>query len=240
MVFQVFGSVDRWCLVQVDVRWWKKVRYVQTGEKTVQSPKQVENHPVQYHRNWGRNLCLKIFQWKASYGSGRISGIQMTPIKRQTHYAGVIVKRRALWHKMMGNRIRGQGKKLEVSRKLNLLPKLAQAKPGRQIRENIQVSLSWQSLKQTCYVTGGPCLEKIDLEGSKGSPGDSQGVLVVKNLPANAGDIRDTGSIPGLGRSTGKGHGNPLQYSCLENPMDRGAWWATVHGVAKSRTQRNY
>ena len=56
--------------------------------------------------------------------------------------------------------------------------------------------------------------------------------LVVKNLPANAGDIRDTALIPGSGRSPAEGHGNPLQYSCLENPMDRGAWWATVHGVA--------
>ena len=64
----------------------------------------------------------------------------------------------------------------------------------------------------------------------------SQVTLVVKNLPANAGDIRDAGSIPGSGRSPGKGHGNPLQYSCLENPMDRGAWWATVHRVAKSWT----
>ena len=59
-------------------------------------------------------------------------------------------------------------------------------------------------------------------------------VLVVKNLPANAGDIRDAGSIPGSGRSPGEGNGNPLQYSCLENPRDRGAWWATVHGVTKS------
>ena len=57
--------------------------------------------------------------------------------------------------------------------------------------------------------------------------------LVVKNLPADAGDIRDTGSILGLGRSSGGGHGNPLQYSCLENPKDKGAWQATVHGVAK-------
>ena len=58
--------------------------------------------------------------------------------------------------------------------------------------------------------------------------------LVVKNLPVNAGDIRDTGSIPALGRYPGGGHGDPLQYSCLENPMDRGAWWATVHRVAES------
>ena len=60
--------------------------------------------------------------------------------------------------------------------------------------------------------------------------------LMVKNLPANAGDIRDTGSIPRSGRSPGEGKGTPLQYSCLENPTDRGAWWATVHRVAKSRT----
>ena len=65
----------------------------------------------------------------------------------------------------------------------------------------------------------------------------SQAALVVKNPPANAGDVRDVSSIPGLGRSPGGGHGNPLQYSCLENPMDRGAWWATVHGVAKSLTR---
>ena len=59
---------------------------------------------------------------------------------------------------------------------------------------------------------------------------------MVKNPPADAGDIRDMGSIPGLGRSPGGGPGNPLQYSCLENSMDRGAWWATVHGIAKSQT----
>ena len=53
---------------------------------------------------------------------------------------------------------------------------------------------------------------------------------VVKNPPANAGDIRDAGSIPGSGRSPGGGYGNPPQYSCLGNPMDRGAWWATVRG----------
>ena len=57
---------------------------------------------------------------------------------------------------------------------------------------------------------------------------------MVKNLPASAGDIRDKGSIPGLGRFPGGGHGNLLQYSCLENPMDRGAWQATVHGVVES------
>ena len=65
----------------------------------------------------------------------------------------------------------------------------------------------------------------MDLDGSWAS----QVALVVKNLPANAGDIRDVGSIPGLGRSLEGGHSNPLWYSCLENPMDRGAWQA-VYG----------
>ena len=59
-------------------------------------------------------------------------------------------------------------------------------------------------------------------------------MLVVKNPSANAGDIRDTGSIPGLGRCPGGGHGNPLQYSFLENPMYRRAWQATVHRVTES------
>ena len=63
----------------------------------------------------------------------------------------------------------------------------------------------------------------------------SQVEQVVKNA-SNAGDIRDVGLIPGLGRSPGGGHGNPLQYSCLGNSLDRGAWWATVHRVTKSRT----
>jgi len=62
--------------------------------------------------------------------------------------------------------------------------------------------------------------------------GASQVALVVKNPPASAGDIRDAGSIPGLGRFPGGGNGYPLQYSCLENPMDRGAWRGTVHGGA--------
>ena len=64
--------------------------------------------------------------------------------------------------------------------------------------------------------------------------GASHVVLVVKNLPASAGDIRDVSSNPGWGRSPGGGHGNPLQYSCLENPIDRGAGRATVHRVTKS------
>ena len=57
---------------------------------------------------------------------------------------------------------------------------------------------------------------------------------VIKNLPANAGDTGDVDSIPGSGRSSGGRNGNPLQYSCLESPMDRGAWWATVHGITES------
>ena len=56
---------------------------------------------------------------------------------------------------------------------------------------------------------------------------------MVKNPPAVAGDVRNAGSVPGSGRSPGVGNGNPLQYSCLENSMDRGAWWATVHGVSR-------
>ena len=64
----------------------------------------------------------------------------------------------------------------------------------------------------------------------------SQVALVIKNPFVNTGDTRDAGPILGLGRSPGEGQGTPLQYSCLENPMDRGAWWATVQRVAKSRT----
>ena len=60
---------------------------------------------------------------------------------------------------------------------------------------------------------------------------------MVKNLSDNAGDIRDAGSIPGSGRSPGGGHGSPVQYSCLENPVDRGVWQAIVHSVAQSQTR---
>ena len=63
------------------------------------------------------------------------------------------------------------------------------------------------------------------------------GGTVIKSLPADAGDARDVGSIPVLGRSPGVGNGKPLQYSCLGNPIDRRAWWAAVHGVPKSQTQ---
>ena len=65
----------------------------------------------------------------------------------------------------------------------------------------------------------------------------SQVALVVKNPPANAEDVRNVGSIPRLGRSPGEGNGNPLQYSCLENFMVRGVWWAAVHGITKSQAR---
>ena len=64
----------------------------------------------------------------------------------------------------------------------------------------------------------------------------SQEILGVKNPPDNAGDIRDTGSVPASGRSPGGGHGNQLQFSCLENPMDRGSWWSIVHSCKESDT----
>ena len=65
--------------------------------------------------------------------------------------------------------------------------------------------------------------------------GSSQGALMVKNPSANAEDLRDAGSMLGSGRSPGEGHGNSLWYSCLENPMDKETWWATVHGIAQSQ-----
>ena len=85
---------------------------------------------------------------------------------------------------------------------------------------------------------------ELETEGASGQilrgyddSGASQVALVVKNPPANTGDKRDMGSIPASGKSPEGGHGNPLQFSCLKNSMDRGAWQATVHGVAKSRKQ---
>ena len=77
------------------------------------------------------------------------------------------------------------------------------------------------------------------LSSRVGSPGGKLVALEVKNLPAIAGDVRDTGSCLGQEDSPGERNGNPLQYSCLENPTDRGAWWATIHGITKSRTQLN-
>ena len=80
---------------------------------------------------------------------------------------------------------------------------------------------------------GGPSSAPPTGGNSGCTPGHTQAVLVTKNPPANAGDLRDARP----GRFSGEGNGNPLQYSCLEDPMDRGAWWATVRGVAKSCTQ---
>ena len=93
-------------------------------------------------------------------------------------------------------------------------------------------SNSFQIMNWKCRYTGGAPL------GVSASyiHWASQVVLAVKNLPASPGDVRDAGSILGSGRSPGGGHGNPLQYSCLENPVDRGAWRATVYRVSKSRT----
>ena len=105
-----------------------------------------------------------------------------------------------------------------------------------QCRESLMLELgsAYKSLLIdwfSCSLVDGKGL--ILLPGSK-LKGTSLVMLVVKNLPANTGDIRNLGSVPGSGRSPGGGHGNPLQYSCLENPKDRGACWATVHRVTKS------
>ena len=105
--------------------------------------------------------------------------------------------------------------------------------------------MGWPSYKWSHPVSGFPFYVLCPPNRSKNliffclmsKQGASQVELVLKNLPANAGDARDVDSIPGLGRSPGGGHGNPLQYSCLENPMDRGAWCPTVHGVANSQTR---
>ena len=67
--------------------------------------------------------------------------------------------------------------------------------------------------------------------------GDGMGFPGGSEIKASACNVGDWGSIPGLGRSPGEGNGNPLQYSCLENPMDGGAWWATIHGITKNWTQ---
>ena len=97
-------------------------------------------------------------------------------------------------------------------------------------------SLDGKKKKKSCYRQGrwNCFLMQWNFNG-----GVSQAALVVKNSPANAGDIKDLGLIPWSGISPGKRNSNPLQYSCPENPMDRGVWWAAVHGVTKSRTRLN-
>ena len=79
-------------------------------------------------------------------------------------------------------------------------------------------------------------ISQLKFAGGQNVPLVSQVALVVKNLPANAGDIRDMGSIPVLGRSPERSHGNSLQYSCLENAIERGSWQSTVHGIAENLT----
>ena len=110
-----------------------------------------------------------------------------------------------------------------------------------QVQEKGSVDCPWREGKLVRWVT--QYLKwKIILDETKSrlEPTDeaSQAVLVVKNPPASAGDTRYLDLIPGSGRPPGGGHGDPLKYSCLENPMDRGALRATVHGVAKSWTRR--
>ena len=106
-----------------------------------------------------------------------------------------------------------------VSEWVNVLVRILQAEPIEDIVQVIQVKI------QVGFPGGLPRWA-------------SQVALVVKNFPANTGDIGGTSSIPRSGRSPGGGCGNPLQYSCLQNPMDTGAWRATVHRVAKGQTQR--
>ena len=105
------------------------------------------------------------------------------------------------------------------------------------IRASHQYSVKVLQVILMCSQGPGPftCLHRSQVGTNNARA--SQVVLVVKNPAANAGDAGDTGLIPGSGRSPGGGHGSPLQYSCLENPMHRGACWAIVHGVAKSQTR---
>ena len=93
---------------------------------------------------------------------------------------------------------------------------------------------------ETVRLNEGSQKEKDKYHGMSLLHGGFPGGTVVTNLLANTGVLRDMDSIPGLGRSPGKGKDNPIQCSVLENPMDRGAWWATVHGITKSQTQLSY
>ena len=107
---------------------------------------------------------------------------------------------------------------ISILAKTRFYPTKCTDRPGRRLRSLTKVWSSKESLSVCISVVGA-----------------SQVVLAVRNPPANAEDMRDLGLIPRSGVSPWEGHGNPLQYSCLENPMDRGAWQATVHGVSKSR-----
>ena len=103
-------------------------------------------------------------------------------------------------------------------------------KTGQEVQLSLWMLNDVGGFLKTVGVWGKRC-QHPQLEGAPNVHWASKVVLVVKSLADNAGDKRDEGLIPGLGRSPGSGHGNPFQYSCLENPMDRGAWWAVVHGV---------
>ena len=104
-----------------------------------------------------------------------------------------------------------------------------------QASQDVAPSLAGCTLKKG----GCPTLGNMEIQWVVLSSRDFPSGAVVRNSPANAGDTRDTGLIPGLGRSLGVGNGNPLQYSCLEKSKDREAWRAIVQGVTKSRTQLN-
>ena len=104
-----------------------------------------------------------------------------------------------------------------------------------QIRATLE-GVCWFSSMDSQWVRGGALQEELKILLFT-HPSHSQAALVIKNPSANAGDIKRQGSIPGLVRSPGGGHGNTLHYSYLENPMDRGAWRAAVHGISKSQTR---
>ena len=91
------------------------------------------------------------------------------------------------------------------------------------------------TLAGRCFTTSATWEAHMPLY-TRPNPQNAQVTLEVRNLPANTGDVRDVGSTSGLGRCPGGGHGNPLQFSCLENLVDRGAWWATAYGYAKRWT----
>ena len=108
------------------------------------------------------------------------------------------------------------------------------------VKSSSEITLSRTFVLEVGELQGGSIawiLCSADLSRGQRSIRVSQVMLMVKNLPATAGDVRDAVSIPGSGRFSGGGHGNPPQCSCLENPMDRGAWQATVHRVAESQTR---
>ena len=105
---------------------------------------------------------------------------------------------------------------------------------GAQSHGQVWVRVGWNPALKYC-VCSSSSVTSVSFNSYLYKGRASQVAIVVKNPPANAGDSREAGSIPGLGRSPGVGNGNPLQYSCLENSTDRGAWWDMVHGLVKSQ-----